>query len=155
MAKHEMAQKVKEDADSSSFPEIHELTSEETEERDRLLSEGFHDWTKRDFNNYIKACEKWGRNNAGEVCKEVEGKTEEQVMEYHKTFWNRYHELEEKDKFIKRIEEGEAKINRREEVGRLLKEKVSKYSDPWHQLTISSEGKSYPLSTMKEPDLSH
>ena len=27
-------------------------------EKEKLLSEGFQDWNKRDFTNYVRACEK-------------------------------------------------------------------------------------------------
>ena len=41
------------------------------EEKEKLINAGFHDWTKRDFNNYVRACEKWGRNNLKEILKDV------------------------------------------------------------------------------------
>lgn len=81
-------------------------------EKEKLLTEGFHDWTKRDFNNYVRACEKWGRNNLKELLKDVEGKTEEQIKEYHDVFWKRYREIEDYDRILKKIESGEEKIQR-------------------------------------------
>ena len=33
----------------------------EAEEKERLLEEGFRDWTKRDFMAFVRACEKYGR----------------------------------------------------------------------------------------------
>jgi len=149
MAKHEMSLAAQEGGDQAQFPEIVELSEDEQAERDKLLEEGFHDWTKRDLSNYIKACERWGRHNTKEVSKEVEGKTEEQVKLYHTVFWKRYDELEDKEKIIKRIEDGEAKINRRLETEALLKEKVSKYTDPFNQLAISYEGQSTQLKATK------
>lgn len=44
-----------------------------------LLSKGFTNWSKRDFNQFIKACEKYGRDDMDNVCQEVEGKTPEEV----------------------------------------------------------------------------
>ncbi len=35
-------------------PDFGELTAEETEEKEQLLAEGFRDWSKRDFNTFLK-----------------------------------------------------------------------------------------------------
>lgn len=32
------------------------------EERERLLTEGFHKWTKKDFDHFVTACEQFGRD---------------------------------------------------------------------------------------------
>lgn len=44
-----------------------------------LILKGFTNWSKRDFNQFIKACEKYGRDDMDNVCQEVEGKTPEEV----------------------------------------------------------------------------
>ncbi|KAK2492107.1 hypothetical protein MC885_001442, partial [Smutsia gigantea] len=58
------------------------LTPEETEEKEKLLTQGFTNWTKRDFNQFIKANEKYGRDDIDNIAREVEGKSPEEVMEY-------------------------------------------------------------------------
>ena len=45
-------------------------------------TQGFTIWNKRDFNQFIKANEKWGRDDIENIAREVEGKTPEEVMEY-------------------------------------------------------------------------
>lgn len=40
---------------------------------------GFTNWTKRDFNQFIKANEKYGRDDIENIAKDVEGKTPEEV----------------------------------------------------------------------------
>jgi len=140
LGKHEiqmMEQTGENDNAGAEMPEIIELTEEEQAEKEKLLSEGFHDWTKRDFNNYVRACEKWGRHNETEILKEIEGKSEEQIKHYHEVFWKRVGTLDESDKLIKRIEAGEEKITRRDEIERMLKEKVALYKDPFNQLKIN------------------
>ena len=37
------------------------------------IIQGFTTWTKRDFNQYIKANEKYGRDDIESIAKEVEG----------------------------------------------------------------------------------
>lgn len=89
------------------------LTDEELGEKDSLLTQGFTNWTKRDFNQFIKANEKYGRDDIENIAKDVEGKTSEEVMEYSAVFWERCHELQDIDRIMAQIERGEAKIQRR------------------------------------------
>lgn len=93
------------------------LTAEELEEKERLLEEvssyvmekvyvgllslnltigefqGFSSWSRRDFNTFIRACEKYGRNDIKSIASEMEGKSEEEVERYAKVFKERYKEL--------------------------------------------------------------
>jgi hypothetical protein len=73
--------------------QLEPLTVEEQEEKEQLLEEGFSTWTRRDFNTFIRACEKYGRNDIKNISSEMEGKTEEEVQRYAKVFQERYKEL--------------------------------------------------------------
>lgn len=42
---------------------------------------------------FIRACEKYGRNDIESIASEMEGKTEEEVERYAKVFKERYKEL--------------------------------------------------------------
>jgi len=44
--------------------------------------QGFTNWNKRDFNQFIKANEKYGRDDIDNIAREVEGKSPEEVIEY-------------------------------------------------------------------------
>ena len=44
-----------------------------------FTKQGFTNWSKRDFNQFIKACEKYGRDDIDNICKDVEGKTPDEV----------------------------------------------------------------------------
>lgn len=57
------------------------------------LPQGFSTWTRRDFNTFIRACEKYGRNDIKGIAAEMEGKTYEEVERYAKVFKERYKEL--------------------------------------------------------------
>lgn len=51
--------------------------------------QGFTNWNKRDFNQFIKANEKYGRDDIDNIAREVEGKSPEEVIEYSGVkFWN-------------------------------------------------------------------
>lgn len=90
-----------------------------------VVSTGFNNWTKRDFNQFIKANEKYGRDDIEHIAKEVEGKSPEEVMEYSAVFWERCHELQDVERIMAQIERGETKIQRRSSIKRALDGKVN------------------------------
>merc|ERR1711915_30879 len=74
------------------------LTVDEQEEKEQLLEEGFSNWTRRDFNTFVRACEKYGRIDIKSIAAEMEGKTEEEVERYANVFKERYKELNDYDR---------------------------------------------------------
>lgn len=127
------------------------LSDEELLEKESLLTQGFTNWNKRDFNQFIKANEKFGRDDIENIAKEVEGKTPEEVMEYSAVFWERCHELQDIERLMAQIERGEAKIQRRASIKKALDSKMCRYRAPFHQLRIAygnNKGKNY----MEEED---
>ncbi|KAK4283546.1 hypothetical protein QN277_000486 [Acacia crassicarpa] len=122
------------------------LTAEELEEKERLLEEGFSSWSRRDFNTFIRACEKYGRNDIRSIASEMEGKTEEEVERYAKVFKERYKELNDYDRIVKNIERGEARISRKDEIMKAIGKKLDRYKNPWLELKIQygqNKGKLY------------
>ncbi|CAI9118739.1 OLC1v1020343C1 [Oldenlandia corymbosa var. corymbosa] len=122
------------------------LTAEEQEEKEKLLEEGFSTWSRRDFNTFIRACEKYGRNDIKGIASEMEGKTEEEVERYAKVFKDRYKELNDYDRIIKNIERGEARISRKDEIMKAIGKKLDRYKNPWLELKIQygqNKGKLY------------
>ncbi|XWS53661.1 hypothetical protein CRYUN_Cryun10bG0019800 [Craigia yunnanensis] len=122
------------------------LTAEELEEKERLLEDGFSSWSRRDFNTFIRACEKYGRNDIKSIALEIEGKTEEEVERYAKVFKERYKELNDYDRIIKNIERGEARISRKDEIMKAIGKKLNRYKNPWLEMKIQygqNKGKLY------------
>ncbi|KAK3189791.1 hypothetical protein Dsin_029352 [Dipteronia sinensis] len=122
------------------------LTAEELEEKERLLEDGFSSWSRRDFNTFIRACEKYGRNDIKSIALEMEGKSEEEVERYAKAFKERYKELNDYDRIIKNIERGEARISRKDEIMKAIGKKLDRYKNPWMELKIQygqNKGKLY------------
>ncbi|XP_067626571.1 chromatin-remodeling complex ATPase chain Iswi [Eurosta solidaginis] len=126
--------------------EAEPLSEEEIAEKESLLTQGFTTWTKRDFNQFIKANEKYGRDDIENIAKDVEGKTPEEVIEYNAVFWERCHELQDIERIMGQIERGEAKIQRRLSIKKALDQKMSRYRAPFHQLRLqygNNKGKNY------------
>ncbi len=51
--------------------EAEQLGEDEVGEKETLLTHGFTSWSKRDFNQFIKANEKYGRDEIESISKEV------------------------------------------------------------------------------------
>uniref|UniRef100_A0ACD5TXA2 Uncharacterized protein n=1 Tax=Avena sativa TaxID=4498 RepID=A0ACD5TXA2_AVESA len=134
------------DGDGDDEDQLEPLTEEEQEEKEQLLEEGFSTWTRRDFNTFIRACEKYGRDDIKSIFSEMEGKTEEEVQRYAEVFKERYTELNDYDRVIKNIEKGESKISRKDEIMKAIAKKLDRYKNPWLELKIQygqNKGKLY------------
>merc|ERR1739846_156168 len=126
--------------------EAEELTEDEQLEKEDLLKEGYSNWSKRDFNQFIRLNEKYGREDVDNISREVEGKTPEEVIEYSKAFWERCGELQDSERIMAQIEKGEARIQRRALIKKALDAKIARYKAPFHQLRIAygtNKGKNY------------
>ena len=113
--------------EQKKIDDAEELTEEEQAEKEDLLADGFREWTKRDFNQFIRLNEKYGREDIVAISKEVEGKTPEEVVEYSKVFWERFSELQDCDRIMGQIEKGEARIQRRSLIKKALDAKIARY----------------------------
>ncbi|XP_076446888.1 SWI/SNF-related matrix-associated actin-dependent regulator of chromatin subfamily A member 5-like [Babylonia areolata] len=126
--------------------EAEPLAEEELTEKEDLLREGFTSWTKRDFQQFIKANEKFGRDDIEAIAREVEGKTPEEVMQYSTVFWDRCNELQDIERIMTQIERGETRIQRRIGIKKALDAKMARYRAPFYQLRIqygTNKGKNY------------
>lgn len=118
------------------------LTEEEKAEKERLTNKGFPEWNKRDFQQFLNGSAKYGRTNYEGISEEVDGKNAEEIAEYAKTFWKKYKDLDNWQKHLNVIEEGEARVRQSEEKKVLLAKKIGMYRMPLQQMVIK-----YTVST--------
>eukprot|EP00899_Mesostigma_viride_P006788 jgi/Mesvir1/1610/Mv14573-RA.1 len=122
------------------------LTEKEQAEKEQLLDAGFSSWSRREFNMFCRAAEKYGRWDLENISAEMEGKTYDEVKEYSEVFWKRYKELNDYERIIKAIERGEHRIRRRDEIMHSIGKKMDRYRNPWRELRISygqNKGKAF------------
>uniref|UniRef100_A0A0N5BZ03 Chromatin-remodeling complex ATPase chain Iswi n=1 Tax=Strongyloides papillosus TaxID=174720 RepID=A0A0N5BZ03_STREA len=103
------------------------LTVEEQSLKKELIKQGFGNWGKKEFNNFVKACEKYGRDDFEAIAAEIGTKTCEEVVEYSKVFFSRYKELQDGIRIMEQIEKGERAIERRIKNLKALELRVSKW----------------------------
>ncbi|KAF2036444.1 hypothetical protein EK21DRAFT_51773 [Setomelanomma holmii] len=118
------------------------LTEEEKAEKERLIEKGFPDWNKRDFQQFLNGSAKYGRTNYDGIAEEVDGKTAEEIAVYAKTFWKKYKTLDNWQKHLSVIEDGELRVRQSEQKKELLKKKIGMYRMPLQQMVIK-----YTVST--------
>ncbi|CDR98790.1 probable ISW2-ATPase component of a two subunit chromatin remodeling complex [Sporisorium scitamineum] len=124
------------------------LTEEEVEEKEQLAQEGFGNWNRREFQIFVRGCERYGRKAFALITADMPdaSKTEKEVREYSKVFWDRIDELADSSKLVARIEEGESKLAKQQHQEAVLKRKVHSYRQPLLQLKLhygQNKGKSY------------
>ncbi|KAJ3135770.1 hypothetical protein HK100_002361 [Physocladia obscura] len=122
------------------------LTEEEVQEKAELLKNSFDNWSKKDFMSFIRSNEKYGRENLDSISHDIEGKTSEEVVAYAETFWLRYKELHEWEKYLVMIERGETKISTQQKTQELLTSRIANLKMPLQQLRLNygqAKGKNY------------
>jgi len=99
-----------------------EFSEKDETERSSLISKGFPNWGKKEFFLFIKLCEKFGRANYEKISEEMTHKNAEEVKLYSKAFWKKWELIENGERYVDRIEKGEAQLKQLN----LIEEIVSK-----------------------------
>ena len=89
-----------------------------------MIEQGFPEWNKRDFQQFINGSSKFGRTNWDGIAIEVDGKDAQEIKEYAAVFWKKYKQISDWEKHIANIESGD---DRREKVAnqkRMLEKKI-------------------------------
>jgi hypothetical protein len=126
-------------------PELHA-------EKQRLLADGFGEWTRVHFNNFVRASAKHGRNEYEKIAKDV-GRSVDEIRRYCAIFWTRGEkELQptEWERVVKAVEKGEKRL---EEISRLTAataKLIGMFEDPWEELTFRNIGNVNKIFTSVE-----
>ncbi|KAK0615028.1 chromatin-remodeling complex ATPase-like protein [Bombardia bombarda] len=118
------------------------LTEEEQEEKQKLAQQGFGEWNKRDFQQFVNGSGRYGRTDYDGIAQEIDSKTPAEIKAYAKVFWQRYTEIHDYNKYIKVIEDGEERMRKIEHQRKMLRKKMGQYRVPLQQLKIN-----YSVST--------
>ncbi|CDW76777.1 chromatin-remodelling complex atpase iswi2 [Stylonychia lemnae] len=83
------------------------VTNEELEVLKNMLNTGFHSWTLREYQKFIKAIRKYSIKDVQAIAQMIETKTVEEVQEYMNVFMLRFRELKEKDIVISQLQKSD------------------------------------------------
>ncbi|KZT18698.1 SNF2 family DNA-dependent ATPase [Neolentinus lepideus HHB14362 ss-1] len=123
------------------------LTEEELAEKEALVAQGFEDWSRRDFQQFVRALESYGWTEDFELlATDIQDKTPADVARYYPVFKKKWATLAEHARIAARIAEGEAKRGRRSNLEKLLAEKIASVRYPMQELELNyptTKGKVY------------
>ncbi|KAJ3550827.1 hypothetical protein NMY22_g187 [Coprinellus aureogranulatus] len=142
-------EKIEEDriAAQKFIDEAEPLTEEEQALKEELIQGGFPDWSRRDFQQFVRALESYGWDEDMEVyANEIGDKSPEEVEAYYNTFKEKWVDLPEYARIDARIKEGEAKRSKRQNLENLLKQKINSVRYPMQELELNyptTKGKVY------------
>ena len=108
----------------------YELSDVEKQERENVYTEGFPDWSRKDFKAFCTSLERHGRYEFHQICQEVAmetGKDHAEIARYFVAFWTNYQRILEWAKIIEKIERGEKKIQRLRQIREVIHEKVERH----------------------------
>ncbi|KAG0681535.1 hypothetical protein C6P40_004688 [Pichia californica] len=120
------------------------FTEEDMKEKRRLIDEGFGDWNKREFMQFVHGCAKYGSKSYEEISNDMKAKDENDVRRYAEVFWQRFKEVDGWERYTKEIEAGERKLEKSKTQGEILKGKIKEHKYPIEELTIQ-----YPPNNSK------
>lgn len=132
LAERQLEQALEQQEIDNSRP----LTDEEKELKEKLLSEGYGSWNRRDFMLFILSSTRYGRNSIGLISREFEDKTIDEVRDYARKFWTCYEEIDGYERYISQIEAGEDKIAKTKLHKESLRRKMAQYKYPLQELTL-------------------
>ncbi|CAD8072522.1 unnamed protein product [Paramecium sonneborni] len=115
------------------------LTQEERQEQKKLLETGFKNWNKQEFQDFITANEKYGKDAYEKIQEVIKTKTVDEIKAYAQAFWERIDGLSEKDKIVKQIERGQKLIEQKTNGQKLIEEKCKHFHQPKYELVFTPQ----------------
>ena len=137
------AQKESErDLEQREIDNAEPLNEKELAQKEEMSQQGFADWNRRNFQQFINGSARYGRKNYDGIAEEVDGKNAKEIKEYAQVFWQKYTEIADYQKYIGTIEAGEEKARKLNHQRKMLKRKMEMYRVPLQQLKLN-----YSVST--------
>ena len=115
------------------------FTDKDKNARQTLLSSGFPSWSKKDFMNFIKGSENYGRDKLDQIAEYVTSKTRDEVEEYSIRFWADYNQLPNGTELVDRIQSGEENIVRVKQIKRVLKKVFKTYTRQTLEINLEND----------------
>ncbi|KAF9523106.1 SNF2 family DNA-dependent ATPase [Crepidotus variabilis] len=123
------------------------LDDDDLERKEEYIRQGFADWSRRDFQQLVRGLETHGWDaTMDQLAADIQDKSAEEVFAYMKVFIKKCKTLAEYPRIKVRIEEGEAKRNKRENLELLLAKKIGSVRYPMQELELNyptTKGKVY------------
>lgn len=114
------------------------LPPELAQEKRELLAEGFENWSKSQYYNFVKGCATYGRDDLASIANDMDMPVEE-VTAYSRAFWA-YGPTELKnewEKVVGNIDRGEKKLEKQKKLSSLLSKFIATFENPREDMVSS------------------
>eukprot|EP00981_Chlorochromonas_danica_P005429 scaffold1091_cov164-Ochromonas_danica.AAC.52 len=118
------------------------LPADLQEEKNRLIAEGFGDWTRVHYNNFVRASAKHGRDEYEKIAKDI-GRPLDETKRYAQAFWEKGPKdlpPQEWERVVKLIEKGEKRLDEISRLTAATAKLIAMFDDPWEELTFRNVG---------------
>ena len=105
------------------------LNEKEYEELKNLLSTGFPNWEKKEYEAFLSALDFIPKDNIEKIANEIPTKTFSEVKAYSETFWGRIDEFSDGQRIMKNIEKKERMEKQRQQSSMLIAKKCQGIGD--------------------------
>jgi len=99
------------------------LNETEVVSLNEILKTGFTKWDKKDYDLFVNAIDKYGRNAYETIKNEFENKSIEEIKDYSKAFWEKINDLPDGPKILRNIEKKEKMEKQKENAYKLISKK--------------------------------
>lgn len=128
--------KQRRDSEQKKVDNAVPLSDEEKALKDQLLAQSFHDWTRRDFTNFIHGLAKHGRNAHHQISSMMGNKSLDEVKRYLEKFWQLYTKIDGYEKYLAQIDTSQRKIEKLQYQEQLLDHKIAEAKDAISEMKI-------------------
>lgn len=119
-----------------AFEREEPLTERDAALKQKLLNEGFIDWTRTDFRCFTDALIRHGRTDLESIATSVPGKTREQVLAYNNAFWKQGSILKNYKSIVAAVERGESVEVHKAQITEALEWKMAQNPRPAVYMTV-------------------
>jgi len=126
------------------------LNEEEVQELSEIVSSGFTDWDKADYELFVSAVDKHGRFAFEKIQAELGTKDVSQVKAYLGAFWERINDVPDGAKILRNIERKEKIEKQKENSAKLLGKKVKQADGNFELIKIN-----YPNNSNRQSEFSY
>ncbi len=105
------------------------LTPQEYNEVKELLSSGFPNWDRKEYETFLNVIDNYGKDDLNNFTQEIKTKTKKEIEDYMKSFWERINEIPDGQRILKNMEKKEKLERMKRASNMIIKKKCESVTD--------------------------
>lgn len=128
------------------------LSQEEMKELSILLSSGFPNWDRKEYESFCALTETFGKDNIEKIMLEIPTKSKQEIEAYAKAFWLKISEIPEGAKILRALEKKEKQEKIKEYSNKLLNMKTDSNRIEYDDIAIAYQNSNRQTEFSAEDD---